>query len=113
MVLATRGWKVGERENGKPIAWIAIAGPLTLLLRWHVVDAASGRQWWILLMLPSPYPFSGYVSGSDANPELPAFDPKLGWHQVSEAQKAAMTLAADWLRPHAEAYAALMNSIED
>jgi hypothetical protein len=63
-----RGWKVSERENGKPVAWIAEAGSLTLSLRWRVISAAEGRQWWILFMLPAPHPFRGYAGGGDSQP---------------------------------------------
>ena len=95
-------WKVSSRFKGKPCAWNAKFGELTLSLHWRLVGAGG----WFLYMLPSP-PFAGWVSGDDNHPEVPCFNPPLKRNQVSAAQKAAEKFGAEWLMMGAEAYSSL------
>jgi hypothetical protein len=99
-------WKITEREDGKPSQWTAEFGPLTLELRWHVVDESDGRAWWVLFMQPSP-PFDGWVSGNDSEPDAAKFLPNLKRHEVGRAQRAAIDFAIEKLRPFHHAYRSL------
>jgi hypothetical protein len=107
---AKRLWRVTEREAGKPVAWEVTFGPLTLLLRWHVVEKGS-REWWILFMLPE-HPFGGYVSGDDEHPEREYYEPNLKRRDEDEAKRLAIEYAKKRLKPYARAYKSIEQVME-